>query len=72
MTTDNDWCPHAIVFDKEFLSGNLKGITITNQRITYPNRKAAEFSLTLFSDEPIRDLFTKAKFIMKNKLVEAI
>lgn len=65
------WDPHAVVFDKEFLTGILAGITVTNQRITYPNRAAAEKALSLFSDKPITG-FNKARFIMRNKRVEAI
>lgn len=68
------WDPqdrHAVVFDKEFLTGILAGITVTNQRITYPNRAAAEKALSLFGDKPITG-FNKSRFIMRNKRVEAI
>lgn len=65
---------YIVGFDKEFLSGNLKGLTVGGQSITYPTRESAQRAYEFYSDalrnrKPISDTGTGDKFIPRNIMI---
>ena len=64
---------YTIVFSKKFLSGNLKGMTVSNQRLTLPTMLAAKtwvWDMGAANNQINRDIITKDKYIIPEFRIE--
>jgi len=58
----------TIIYDKTFLSGNLKGITVRNQTVQYPDGsvpRVIDFP-SKTQGQPAKDTITNAAYVVSN------
>jgi len=71
MTNPNDTRTYDVHFSKRFVTGNLAGITVPDQRISGVSWDTAEAFLDDATEEVERvDMVTKARYLVVELVVE--